>query len=137
MTKRNELRKAAMAAHDNAQRFAWRINNASRTNSWSVDLHGLGVPHAIAKFEKQFRCLQGMEHPGGIVMHVCVGKGLHSEGNVPKIKEQVSVCVWGAVGGVAVSRGGARSRPKNACRALCLKRRGLCAGGLHELRGAG
>lgn len=105
MTKRNELRKAAMAAHDNAQRFAWRINNMSRTNSWAVDLHGLGVPHAIAKFEKQFRCLQGMDHPGGIVMHVCVGKGLHSEGNVPKIKEQVcdtcggDLCVRGLLTG--------------------------------------
>lgn len=63
--------------------------NNSQMNQWSVDLHGLSVPEALTKFEKQFRCLEGMDHPGGIVMNACVGKGKHSEGNVPKVKPKV------------------------------------------------
>jgi hypothetical protein len=53
---------------------------------WEVDLHGLGVTKAVAKFERQFRSLRGMDHPGGVVFRVIVGRGLHSEGNIPKIK---------------------------------------------------
>jgi len=81
----NAQRKAAKEAIEEAQRVAWSANN-QRSNCWEVDLHGLPVAKAIAQFEKQFRALQAMGHPGGVVFRVIVGKGKHSEGNVPKIK---------------------------------------------------
>ena len=81
-----ELRRQARLAHEQAQRIAWAANNSARTNAWEVDLHSLSVTKAVAKFASQFNCLRGMDHPGGVVMRVITGKGLHSEGNIPKIK---------------------------------------------------
>jgi hypothetical protein len=84
-----DLRRQAKAAHEEAQRIAWSANNSNRTNTWDVDLHGLSVTKAVAKFASQFTCLRGMDHPGGVVMRVITGKGLHSEGNIPKIKNGI------------------------------------------------
>lgn len=79
------LRAQAGAAIDEAQRIAWSANNA-RSTVWDVDLHGLSVSRAIAQFAKQFKGLQSMEHPGGVLFRVIVGQGKHSEDKVPKIK---------------------------------------------------
>jgi len=84
-----DLRRQAKAALEEAQRIAWSANNSNRTNTWDVDLHGLSVTKAVAKFASQFTCLRGMDHPGGVVMRVITGKGLHSEGNIPKIKNGI------------------------------------------------
>ena len=81
----NKLRQLAKAAIEEAQRVSWAANN-NRSSVWEVDLHGLGVTKAIAQFAKQFKALQLLEHPGGVLFRVIVGQGKHSEDKVPKIK---------------------------------------------------
>jgi DNA-nicking Smr family endonuclease len=56
---------------------------------WKIDLHGQSAAKATEMFVNQLECLIRMNQPGGILFKVIVGQGHHSEGNVPKIKNQV------------------------------------------------
>ncbi|KAG0706029.1 hypothetical protein DFH29DRAFT_200029 [Suillus ampliporus] len=52
----------------------------------TVDLHGLHVPEALSYFEKAVQ--EAQEHRE-LLLRVIVGKGNHSDGNIPKIKPAI------------------------------------------------
>lgn len=108
-----DAKKQAAAAQEEAERIAWSTNNAS-SQFFQIDLHGLGVRKAVATFERRFCGLQGLQHPGGVHFRVIVGKGLHSEGNVPKIKHGILQYMEerkAAAEAAAASGGGGQQQP--------------------------
>ncbi|KAG0692228.1 hypothetical protein DFH29DRAFT_839968, partial [Suillus ampliporus] len=52
----------------------------------TVDLHRLYVPEALSYFEKAVK--EAQEHRESL-LRVIVGKGNHSDGNIPKIKPAI------------------------------------------------
>lgn len=81
----DKVRAESKAAFEEAQRLSWSANNKAQ-QTWQADLHGLAVHVALRKFVSQFEMLAAMDCPGGVLYKVIVGKGKHSEDNVPKIK---------------------------------------------------
>jgi len=62
------------------------IENNKDSNPGEIDLHGLYVKEAI---EQTDRALQEAKRRGDSEVHLIVGKGLHSQGHVAKIKPAI------------------------------------------------
>lgn len=75
----------------NRQASDW-IYHANNTDSGpnEVDLHGLYVKEAIARTEE---AIQAAQQRGDPSIHLIVGKGLHSQGGVAKLKPAIEQLV--------------------------------------------
>ncbi|KAG0706031.1 hypothetical protein DFH29DRAFT_1025658 [Suillus ampliporus] len=62
------------------------LNKEASTKIFQVDLHGLYVPEALSYFQE---AVQGARDRGESSLRVIVGKGNHSDGNIPKIKPAI------------------------------------------------
>ncbi|KAK4685551.1 hypothetical protein P7C73_g4596, partial [Tremellales sp. Uapishka_1] len=70
---------------DQAQNWIFTENN-EQSQAGTIDLHGLYVKEAIEETEKAIQNAQGQ---GLTTLRVIVGKGIHSQGHVAKIKPAV------------------------------------------------
>ena len=62
------------------------IENNKDSAPYEVDLHGLYVKEAIAHTDK---AIQDAQSRGDPTIHLIVGKGLHSQGRVAKVKPAI------------------------------------------------
>ncbi|KIJ67832.1 hypothetical protein HYDPIDRAFT_83040, partial [Hydnomerulius pinastri MD-312] len=67
----------------NAEASAWIFRGRQDSKPGEIDLHGLYVKEAISYSDKS---IQDARQRGDPEIHFIVGKGLHSEGHVAKIK---------------------------------------------------
>lgn len=67
--------------------------HAKFDNVYTVDMHGLLVDEALDTLERQIDALEELAHleqnDAVMRLRVITGKGLHSQGNFPRIKEAV------------------------------------------------
>jgi hypothetical protein len=82
---------AAANARRGAAAAAFQANNAELLNTFTVDLHGLAVAAAISTLRKHLKHLGALRHPGGVLLRLVVGHGLHSAGGRPKLLPAVVV----------------------------------------------
>jgi DNA-nicking Smr family endonuclease/uncharacterized protein YwbE len=81
-----EYRQAAAQHKARANSAAFRANNRSIQNTWTLDMHGLHVAEALEKLGETIRAVQMLD---GGRLEIITGKGRNSREGQPQIKAAV------------------------------------------------